>query len=160
MGGRAAVAEERMDKADRHQINLVAKVEQLSNRLARQIEEAQGRCQRQEREAERRLESVSSQCNQRVNDMTEFCKEVQGAAASSMDVMTTEHQEQLTRADMRAEGRSRFQELCTLSKMRGDLELSQRDYETARSDLTDLWRRQCVDFTSASPPPANFAATV
>lgn len=149
--GRAAVAEERMGKAERHANNLEAKVERLGQLLARKAQEAESRCQRQEREAEDRIERISAQCNQRVNDLTELCKEVQEAAASSMDVMMGEHQEQLTRADMRAEGRNRFKELCTLSKMRGDLQLSQREYETARMDLTDLWHSQCTIFQTASP---------
>lgn len=152
--GKAAIAEERMEKAERHTNNLEAKVEQLGNLLSRQAHEAEERCQRQERTAEDRIERISAQCNQRINDISELCKEVQEAAASSMDIMAGEHQEQLTRADMRAEGRSRFQELCSLSKMRGDLQLSQREYETARSDLTDLWHSQCVIFNSVSPSPA------
>eukprot|EP00746_Dinoflagellata_sp_MGD_P165779 gnl/MRDRNA2_/MRDRNA2_95258_c0_seq1.p1 gnl/MRDRNA2_/MRDRNA2_95258_c0~~gnl/MRDRNA2_/MRDRNA2_95258_c0_seq1.p1 ORF type:complete len:248 (+),score=69.06 gnl/MRDRNA2_/MRDRNA2_95258_c0_seq1:118-861(+) len=148
--GKAAVAEERMEKSERHTNNLEAKVEQLSDLLLRQERETQSRKQREERVAEDRVEWISAVCNQRIDSMSELCKEVQEAAASSMDIMTGEHQEQLTRADMRAEGRSRFQELCSLSKMRGDLQLSQREYETARSDLTDLWHSQCIIFNSSS----------
>merc|ERR1719331_3153314 len=140
-----------MDKAERHANNLEAKVEQLGELLEKRAEESQQRCQRCEREHQDRVERISAQCNQRVNDMSDLCKEVQEAAASSMDIMTGEHSEQLTRADMRAEGRSRFQELCSLSKMRGDLQLSQREYETAREDLTDLWHSQCTVFNSVSP---------
>jgi hypothetical protein len=156
--GRAAVAEGRMDKAERHANNLESKVEQLGELLSRRAIEAESRCQRQEREHEERIERVSAQCNQRVADMSELCKEVQEAASSAMDVTAGEHQEQLTRADMRAEGRSRFQELCSLSKMRGDLQLSQREYETARSDLTELWHSQCIVFNVASTPTASPAA--
>lgn len=149
--GQAAVAEERMEKSERHSNNLEAKVQQLSELSKQRAEEQKMRTERQTRIAEERLERINGQCTQRVNDMSELCKEVQEAAATSLDIMTGEHQEQLTRADMRAEGRSRFQELCNLSKMRGDLELSQKEYETVRSDLTDLWHNQCAIFETSLP---------
>lgn len=149
--GRAAIAEERSDKAEKNLSNLEAKVDQLKQLLEFRQEESEMRCARTQRTGESRVERIYGQCNQRINDMAELCKEVQDAAALSIDVMTGEHQEQLTRADMRAEGRQRFQELCSLSKMRGDLQLSQREYETARTDLADLWRSQCTVFNTASP---------
>lgn len=151
--GKAQAAEERMEKAEKHTANLEVKVQELDTKIQNKSYDVNEVCQRLEREAEDRIERISAQCNQRVNDMSQLCQEVQQAAASSMDIMAGEHSEQLTRADMRAEGRSRFRELCHLSKQRGDLQMSQREYESARADLTELWHKQCTIFTAASPGP-------
>merc|ERR1719161_2377333 len=121
-------------------MDLNKKVAGLQAMYHRATIEANERIERTEREADERVERVSAQANQRINDMSQLAKEVQEAAASCIDQMVTEHAEQVSRADMRAEGRVRFKELCTLSAMRSDLEISQKEYEGAKEDLLHLWQ--------------------
>merc|ERR1719161_3331113 len=121
-------------------MDLTQKVAGLQALLHGRTSEFNDRVERTEREADERIERVSAQANQRINDMSQLAKEVQEAAASCVDMMVTEHAEQVSRADMRAEGRVRFKELCTLSAMRSDLEISQKDYEGAKEDLLHLWQ--------------------
>merc|ERR1719161_3026843 len=147
--GCADAAESSMLLAERHVLDLTQKVIDLQAMFDSAKIEANERIERTEREADERLERVSAQANQRINDMSQLAKEVQETAACCIDQMVTEHAEQVSRADMRAEGRVRFKELCQLSAMRSDLEISQKDYEGAKEDLLHLWQKQWNVFSKS-----------
>lgn len=140
--GTAEASECHMIQAERHVLDLTRKVAALQSKLHGRTSEFNDRVERTEREADERVERVSAQANQRINDMSQLAKEVQEAAASCVDMMVTEHAEQVSRADMRAEGRVRFKELCSLSAMRTDLQISQDEYESSKDDLLHLWQKQ------------------
>lgn len=146
--GCAEAAQIDMLQAERHVLDLTQKVADLQAMFAAAKEVTSERIERTEREADARIERVSAQANQRINDMSQLAKEVQEAAATCIDQMVSEHAEQVSRADMRAEGRVRFKELCTLSAMRSDLEISQKEYEDAKDDLLNLWRKQWQVFNN------------
>lgn len=149
--GIAEAAESHMIQAERHVMDLTQKVAGLQALLQAATIEANQRIERTEREADERVERVSAQANQRINDMSQLAKEVQDAAVSCIDQMVTEHAEQVSRADMRAEGRVRFKELCTLSAKRHDLEISQDEYEDAKEGLLNLWFKQWQVFHKSGP---------
>jgi len=61
---------------------------------------------------------------------------------AALENVQEDYHDQMGRAHVRAEGRTRFKELCSLSKVRGDKRISQDTYVSAKEDLISLWRAQ------------------
>merc|ERR1719446_849154 len=89
-----------------------------------------------------KVENKISATNQRVNDLSQFASEVLSAAHDSMEVLQNQHKDAIKKADDRTDGRSKFQEMCALSKMRGDLKMSHKEYGDAKQNLMSTWQKQ------------------
>merc|ERR1719359_2549324 len=100
-----------------------------------------------------KVESKITGTNQRVNDLSTFASEVLQAAHDSMEIMQTQHKDSIMKADQRTDSRSRFQEMCALSKMRGDLKMSPKEYEDAKMNLMKTWQRQWTPSTRPGSSP-------
>lgn len=161
-------AEERIAKADARRMQ----AEQRSKELEKQVRTLCKQLDMNEQEAERicgdmakmtdmKVENKISATNQRVNDLSQFASEVLSAAHDSMEVLQNQHKDAIKKADDRTDGRSKFQEMCALSKMRGDLKMSHKEYEESKLDLMKTWQSQWTPTARATfNPPSSLARTM
>eukprot|EP00928_Gymnodinium_smaydae_P098551 TRINITY_DN9188_c0_g2_i5.p1 TRINITY_DN9188_c0_g2~~TRINITY_DN9188_c0_g2_i5.p1 ORF type:complete len:290 (-),score=69.06 TRINITY_DN9188_c0_g2_i5:228-1097(-) len=91
---------------------------------------------------EARIEQVNGQADRRVTDMASHEKSVSVAADDALEVVSSELQQQAARANLRAEGRTRFRELCELSRKVGQHDCSKDTYYNMKDELIGLWHCQ------------------
>merc|ERR1719161_1807840 len=124
-------------------------------------QEADKVCRDLAKSTDNKVEEKISSTNQRVNDLSQFASEVLAAAHDSMEVLQNQHKDAIKKADDRTDGRSRFQEMCALSKMRGDLKMSHKEYEDAKTNLMSTWQKQWSPSQRAQfNPPSSLSRTM
>merc|ERR1712224_189971 len=102
-----------------------------------------------------RLDRLSSQADDRVRSMAEQTSQVCAHVGAAMDSATAELRDQMTRASMRAEGRTRFKELRQLGKAWDDFKIDQDAYVDLKKNLIDLWQMQMMSARTQSPTMSN-----
>merc|ERR1719161_1998802 len=124
-------------------------------------QEADKVCRDLAKSTDNKVEEKIGSTNQRVNDLSQFASEVLAAAHDSMEVLQNQHKDAIKKSDERTDSRSRFQEMCALSKMRGDLKMSHKEYEDAKVNLMSTWQKQWTP--RARPtfnPPSSLSRTM
>jgi len=137
-----------LNRTEKHVRCLEDKVRDLQVQLHMRTEECENRVAETSRTMQTRVERVSTQADQRVHSMLQSAREVFEAADASLESTADELQEQMGRAQMRSEGRTRFKELCELSKTRQQLGITQPDYEACKGDILTLWGAQTFSQTT------------
>lgn len=137
---RAKNAEALMDRAETHTAKLQAKVDELTADLKRKEQWSEKLCTWHQKEADDIIKTVDTDGERRVAGMNQVAHETKQAATKAIDRTAGEHAKQLAYADVRAEGRNRFRELCSLSKMHDDNQITHTDYKASKQDLIELWR--------------------
>merc|ERR1712136_405129 len=92
------------------------KVHDLKEQLRQRTEEAERRVAAAQRLMEVRLDQAYVQQDRRVLNMADHTKVVMEQASTAIEAAEEEYQEQLAHAHVRAEGRTRFKELCGIAK--------------------------------------------
>merc|ERR1719161_2271347 len=125
-------------------------------------QEADKVCRDLAKSTDNKVEEKIGSTNQRVNDLSQFASEVLAAAHDSMEVLQNQHKDAIKKSDERTDSRSRFQEMCALSKMRGDLKMSHKEYEDAKGNLMTTWQKQWSPSQRAqfNPPGGSMASTM
>lgn len=154
------IADDRIQKAEERglaAINRGRELEKQVRKMCATIDQMEQNCVRRNAETHKavdsKVEMVLKSANHRVNDLSQLAVEVQQAALDSMDMMQIKHKETVLRSDTRTESRSRFQEVCALSKMRTDQKMSHHDYEGAKRDLMDSWFKQWSPVPGSTATP-------
>jgi chromosome segregation ATPase len=153
---RIAKADERRTKAEQRSKELEKQVRKLCLQLDMNEQEAERICKEMSQTTDDKVEAKINSTNQRVNDLSQFASEVLQAAHDSMEIMQNQHKDSIKKADERTDSRSRFQEMCALSKMRGDLKMSHKEYEDAKHGLMSTWQRQWTPSARAQFNPPTF----
>lgn len=148
----AEAAEKRRHQTEGHVAHLEAKIRELKAAIENRAHSSEVERSRVQRVMNRRLEEVSSQAEERVRGMAEHAKEVCVATDAAIQATGAELQEQIMRASMRSEGRTRLKELGSLTKSYNGLALPKDAYLDLRENLVGLWQVQAK--TAADAPRA------
>jgi len=89
-----------------------------------------------------RFDRVKQQNDERISSVAALTEDVVNASHAAVGGATETLQEQFHRSNLRSEGRTRFKELCDLSKSAGNYEMSKPAYYEMKDELTSLWHRQ------------------
>lgn len=159
---RIAKAEERRMAAEQKSKELEKEVRKLCLQLDMNEQEAERICRDMAKATDEKVELKITTTNQRVNDLSQFAAEVLAAAHDSMEVLQNQHKDAIKKADDRTDSRSRFQEMCALSKMRGDLKMSHKEYEDAKQNLMTTWQKQWSpsQWAQFNPPGGSMSRTM
>jgi len=159
---RIARADERRTRAEQRSKELEKQVRKLCLQLDMNEQEAERICSEMTATTDQKVVSKINATNQRVNDLSQFASEVLSAADHSMEIMQGNHKDSIKKADGRTDSRSRFREMCALSKMRGDLKMSHKEYEDAKQDLMGTWQKQWAPSARAQfqIPNSNMSKTM
>lgn len=128
------------------------KVHDLKEQLRQRTEEAERRVAAAQRLMEVRLDQAYVQQDRRVLNMADHTKVVMEQASTAIEAAEEEYQEQLAHAHVRAEGRTRFKELCGIAKATNNYEVAQPVYKDIKDELVALWHVQSR--TDGSPVAA------
>jgi hypothetical protein len=138
----AEAAEQRKRRSEAHVAHLEAKVKDLRAKIERRNQASDVECSRVQHIMDSRFERVAAQADGRIRSMAEHAKEVCAATGASLQTVASELQDQMLRASLRAEGRTRFKELRELSKVYDNVTLTKDSFEGMRNDLIELWHLQ------------------
>lgn len=142
--GRADIAEKEMTTAEAHKQELERKMAALKRQLEQRKIDADVNVSETERIMNTRVTRVRMQAEKRVNDMAELTKDVMAHARTTHDETIDEMRDQLARAHVRAEGRTRFKELRDLAKSTESYEMGRPEYRTMKNELVNLWHFQSL----------------
>lgn len=138
----AETAEVVLKRTQAYVKSLEEKARNLQMQLHQKMQDCEDHVAETEREMQTRIERCSTQADARVHSMLQHSREVFESADAALESTADDLQDQMSRAQMRAEGRSRFRELCDLSKSRLNIEMSQPAYEACKEDVLSLWGAQ------------------
>lgn len=137
------------DRGEERQRVAEARLHDLTNKLAsmrahieHRSENAQANVASLERMMSVRAERTAAQCQTRVQQMTEHAQFVQRSCRSALGCVEGELSDQMARAQIRAEARVRFKELCDLAQRTAKYDLSTESYHHCKAELISLWQMQ------------------
>mmetsp|Transcript_67622 Transcript_67622/g.175614 ORF Transcript_67622/g.175614 Transcript_67622/m.175614 type:complete len:249 (+) Transcript_67622:63-809(+) len=99
-----------------------------------------------------RVRRVDAQSESRVVGMTQHARDLERKCRGALREVEGEMQEQLAAAHLRAEGRTRWKELCRLADGWLDAEMSESTYKTVKAELLDLWKVQTTSHMPRRSP--------
>lgn len=159
----AETSEKRQKRSEAHVANLEQKIYDLQTMIQKRTQGAEKECSNMQRLMDGRFEQVAAQADGRVRSMAQHAKEVCDAAGASRDITAEELHDQVARASVRAEGRTRFKELRELAKSWDHVDLTQDNYNELKGNLIELWHIQSkgennvpgakVELVDRTPPP-------
>lgn len=138
----AESAESSQKKAELCAANLSLKLRDLQAHLDRRTVTAEECLAALEQMMHVRLKRVTEQADNRIMDMMDHAKEVHSVSNLAVGDVTTELQDQMSRAHHRAEGRTRFKDLCELAKNKRNYDISDDGYQHLKNHLIGLWHVQ------------------
>lgn len=142
--GRADIAEKEMTTSEAHAYTLEQKLKALKEQLEQRKVDADMHVAETERIMNTRVTRVRTQAEKRVNDMASHTQVVMAHARGTHDETLDEMRDQLARAHVRAEGRSRFKELRDLAKSIDNYEMGRPEYRATKDELVNLWHFQSL----------------
>mmetsp|Transcript_118365 Transcript_118365/g.328990 ORF Transcript_118365/g.328990 Transcript_118365/m.328990 type:complete len:265 (+) Transcript_118365:76-870(+) len=98
-----------------------------------------------------RVARITAQTDTRVASMKDHTEMVRRSCLDAVHAVRSELQDQLSRASMRAEGRTRFLELCDLAGRCAGYEMTQDSYQELKAELVGLWQLQKSMRSAAGP---------
>jgi len=140
--GVAEATEKKQRGAEAHVHVLQLKLKELQSHLDRHESNSERKLAGMKRLMNARVESMTAHNDGRIQSMVDHSSEVINAAATAVDNISDELHGQVARTHVRAEGRSRFRELCDLAKSHCSYHMSNEAYFGAKNDLIDLWHQQ------------------
>lgn len=142
--GRADIAEKEMTTAEAHAYTLEQKLIALKQQLEQRKIDADMNVAETERIMSTRVTRVRTQAEKRVSDMAAHTRDVMAHARTTHDETLDEMRDQLARAHVRAEGRTRFKELRDLAKSIDSYEMGRPEYRAMKDELVNLWHFQSL----------------
>lgn len=153
---RIAKADARRMAAEKRSKELEKQIRKACLQLDMNEQEADRICREVAKNTDNKIEIKINGTNQRVNDLSQFAAEVLQASHDSLEIMHNQHKAAIGKADERTDSRSRFQEMCALSKMRGELKMSHTEYYFAKQELMTTWQKQWAPSERATFTPPKF----
>lgn len=128
---------------------LSLKIQDLQIHLQDRTEEANHGLLSLEQHLEQRIDRVQQQGEQRSSHMKQHTLETSAHLSSQLETIMKCCKDQMRHVHTRAEGHSRFKELCQLAATRDTYTMSKENYRKIKGELLTLWRIQ------QTPPPPN-----
>jgi hypothetical protein len=150
---RIKAAEERKIKAEAQSKSLEIQMRELCKMIDQQARDSDTKCLEIQRRTDSQVEKITKTADKRVEDLSAFAEDVRLGALGSMEEMQGQHARGITKSDERATVRSRFQEMCTLTKMLEEHKMSQKAYEESKARIMGTWHAEW-DKSTATPTNA------
>lgn len=149
--GDAERARMRVMKTQDQCYKLGLKIQDLQIYLTKQTEKANLALHSLEEHLSERIERVQTQGEQRSNRMRRHTLETSVHLGVQLDNIMKCCKEQMMHVHRRAEGHSRFKELCKLAETRDTYTMSRENYGKIKGELLTLWKLQQAASSRSSP---------
>jgi len=140
--GRLESAEKRKWDLESKAFHLRLRVMELEKHMEQRDQYNDNRYQSLNRSMEARLKRITNQGDDRIQSMNNHALMLRESMYSGVESSQEEMQDQTARAHIRAEGRTRFKELCELAERTKSYDMSSESFQQIRDELLDLWKMQ------------------
>lgn len=158
--GKAQAAEQRRWGLETQVSRLRLRVMELEECMQRRQQNNDNEMGSLSRTMDARLGRVTQQTDSRRYNMTSHALKLRDTIQRGVSATQEELQDQTARAHVRAEGRTRFMELCDLAERTKSYDMSQESFAQIRDELLGLWTTQGTTHSPmlfASPRGSNCA---